>query len=111
MLSLETPNWGINVRARWYKDCICCPRCTPCLISFKLKSLGSRLSFVISYKPWGLQAMLSKHQSVYIKTALANGVQKEIVISRTDYKKVQKQYASLAIHTADEINQFIQTIS
>lgn len=43
---------------------------------------------------------------------IANGVQKEIVISKEDedYTKIQKQYASPAIHTLDEINQFIQTV-
>jgi|SRR5699024_7009013 len=41
---------------------------------------------------------------------IANGVQKEVVISKKDYKKVQKQYASPAIHTIDEINHFIQTV-
>src|SRR5699024_2761957 len=41
---------------------------------------------------------------------IANGVQQEIVVSRTDYRKVQKQYASPAIHTIDEMNQFIQTV-
>lgn len=38
------------------------------------------------------------------------GVQSDSVIMDTDFKKVQKQYASPAIHTETEVEQFLQTV-
>ncbi|MBA4496369.1 tyrosine-type recombinase/integrase [Paenactinomyces guangxiensis] len=41
---------------------------------------------------------------------ITKGIQKEIVIHKSDKKKVQKAYASPAVHTEQEIQQFIQVV-